>query len=182
MAGPARTAQQKLCQSTHSELSIVRCTCTPHRQAHTHEVVSDADAGKLRSRLPRLARGRADDWSWMQQQQHTLQAGLPFSPPGRALVLLQRCSACDEAAAASTARSSMPAISEVIMGSRTAAPDDLAPLGMICCCRRGAWKDNERHRSSFGKRYLVSHLGVDPVPRATCGDVAGLMPALVKVR
>ena len=48
----------------------------------------------------------------------------------------------------STARSSMPAISKVVMAVRTAAPDDLSPLGIKCCGRRVAWKDNESDRSS----------------------------------
>lgn len=73
------------------------------------------------------------------------------------------CSACDEPAEPSTGRSSMPAISEAIMGSRLAAPDDLAPLVMMSCGRRSAWKDNERVSHSFAKRYLRGHLGVDPV-------------------
>ena len=67
----------------HSELSIDRHTCTPHRQAHTHVIIGAADCRKGRSRLARLARGQADDWSSWQQQEHTVQAALSFSPPGR---------------------------------------------------------------------------------------------------
>ena len=51
------------------------------------------------------------------------------------------------------------------MGTRTAAPDDLAPLGMVCCGRRGAWTDIETYRRSSPKRHPVTHLGVDPVAR-----------------
>ena len=67
----------------HSELSIDRHTCTPHRQAHTHVVIGAADCRKGRSRLARLARGRADGRSSWQHEEHTVQAALSFSPPGR---------------------------------------------------------------------------------------------------
>jgi len=45
----------------------------------------------------------------------------------------------------------MPAISEVIMGTRSAAPDDLAPLGMTCCGLRGAWTDVETYIADHAK-------------------------------
>ena len=57
----------------------------------------------------------------------------------RVALLLQ--SACDEQQQQSTARSSMSAISEVIMGSMTAAPGELTPPGMMCRGRRAAWTD-----------------------------------------
>ena len=67
----------------HSELSIDRHTCTPHRQAHTHVVIGAADCRKGRSRLARLARGRAGGLSSWQQEEHVVQAAPSFSPPGR---------------------------------------------------------------------------------------------------
>ena len=67
----------------HSELSIDQFTCTPHRRVHTHVVVGAADGMKGRSRLTRLARGRADGRSSWQQEEHTVQAALSLSPPGR---------------------------------------------------------------------------------------------------
>ena len=80
------------------------------------------------------------------------QGGSRFTPSKQVCHSLHRvellcCSACDELAEPSTARSWMPAISEVIMATRTAAPDDLAPLGMVCCGRRGAWIDVEAYRT-----------------------------------
>ena len=67
----------------HIELSTDRFTCTPHRRAHTHVVVGAADGMKGRSRLARLARGRAGGLSSWQQEEHVVQAAPSFSPPGR---------------------------------------------------------------------------------------------------
>ena len=83
MVGAARIVQQEPHKSAHSELSIDRFTCTRHRRAHTHVEVGAADGRKRRSRLPRLARGRAGGRSPWQQQKHTFQAAGSFSPPGR---------------------------------------------------------------------------------------------------
>ena len=55
------------------------------------------------------------------------------------------------------------------MAIRTAAPDDPAPLGMLCCGRRGAWTDNRSISQIIAKRYPVNHLGVDPVVQLVSG-------------
>ena len=52
------------------------------------------------------------------------------------------------------------------MGTRTAAPDDLAPLGMACCGLRGAWTDIRKISQSSQNVTLCPTLGVDPVSRA----------------
>ena len=129
----------------HSELSIDRHTCTPHRQAHTHVVIGAADCRKGRSRLARLARGRAGGLSSWQQEEHVVQAAPSFSPPGRL-----SCAAARAMSSRAEYSSFLDAwaISEVIMATRTAAPDDLAPLGMTCCGLRGAWTDVETYRRS----------------------------------
>ena len=146
----------------HIELSTDRFTCTLHRRAHTHVVIGAADGMKGRSRLARLARGRADGRSSWQQEEHTVQAALSFSPPGRL--------SCAAARAMSGRAEYSSFLDACHLGGDHGHQDS-------CAGRPGATRhdvlratprmDGRRNISQvITKRHTVSHLGVDLVGRA----------------
>ena len=143
----------------HSELSTDRLTCTPHRRAHTHVVVGAADGMKGRSRLARLARGRADGRSSWQQEEHTVQAALSFSPPGRL-----SCAAA-RAMSGRAEYSSFPDAFH-LRGDHghqdsCAGRPGATRHGVLRATRR---MDGGRNISQvITKRHTLTHLGVDPV-------------------
>ena len=155
----ARNVQQEPCQSVHSELRIDRCTCTPHRRAHTHVVVGAADGRKGRSRLARLARGRADGRSSWQQEEHTVQAALSFSPPGRL--------SCAAARAMSGRAEYSSFLDAFHLGGDHGHQESCA--GRPGTTRHGVLRATRRMDGGrnilqvITKRHTVTHLGVDPV-------------------